>query len=268
MLVSFASVGHAGNERRREPGRCGGWNYGPVEKCLGRMRLLPRLTQGSRRSPWDMGILRQAGTFRPVGGGWGGDAVCGRGAAEGFRHGGITNGTVRIRSAWGKCGAGRQRSGNRSVAPNLEPANDMPPRNANGENSGQRRPKRRRKVGLSSTLPLETPARGHAADGISRFFATAPGVMSRSGILLGPRHRIAAMAAVRPCVRRETANVSGCGARRQRVDSSAAWNTRLRGPNAVMVMPLPPILRSGGRQRGLIRRPLRSFSMGAMATRR
>ena len=93
-----------------------------------------------------MGILRQAGVFRPVGGGWGGEAVCGRGAAGGSRRGGITSGTVGSRNAWGKCGAGRQRSGNGSAAPNLGRASGMPRRNASGENSGHRRPNSHRKA--------------------------------------------------------------------------------------------------------------------------
>ena len=192
-----------------------------------------------------MGILRQAAVFRPVGGGWGGEAVCGRGAAGGFRRGGITSGTAGSRSVPRKCGAGRERSDNRSADPDLRHASDMPRRNVSGADSGRPRPESQRKAGQALGLPPRTrqptPARGHAAEGTRRFFATAWAVMSRGGIRLARRHRIAGTSAARPCVRPATANASGCGARRKRADSSVAWNTRRHGRNAVKVMSRPAV---------------------------
>jgi hypothetical protein len=185
-----------------------------------------------------MGILRQAGTFRPVGGGWGGEAACGRSAAGGFRHGGITSGTVGSRSALRKCDAGRERSGNRSADPDLGHASDMPRRNASGANSGRLRPQDQREANPPLRTRQRTSARGHAAEGIRRFFATVPAVMSRRGIHLALPRRIVGTTAVRPCVRPVTANASGCGARPKRADSSDAWNIRPHGPNAVEIVSL------------------------------
>jgi len=138
----------------------------------------PRAAPREKALPWDMGILRLAGVFRPVRVGWGGEVVCGRDAAGGSRHGGITSGTVGSRSVLGNCGVGRQRNGNRSADLNLRHASDMRRRNTSGENGGQRRPRSHRKASPLPRLYLETPARGHAADGIPRFFAAVPAVMS------------------------------------------------------------------------------------------
>jgi hypothetical protein len=198
-----------------------------------------------------MGILRQAGAFRPVGDGWGGGAVCGRVAAGSSRHGGITSDTAGSRNAWLKCGVGRRRSGNRGAARNLGRASGMPRRSGSGENApegarvpacGWRRPKSQRR----------TRARGHAADGIPRFFATVPAVTSRYGNLLAHRRRIAGTSAARPCVRSATVNASVCGARPQRADSSAVWNTRRHGPNAVKIVLFPAAMCRGGRRCRLI----------------
>ena len=84
-----------------------------------------------------MGILRQPGVSRPVGGGWGGDAVCGRGAGGGSRRGGITSDTAGSRNAWLRCGVGRQRSGNRSAACNLGARQ----RHAEAERQRRKRPR-------------------------------------------------------------------------------------------------------------------------------
>jgi hypothetical protein len=217
-----------------------------------------------------MGILRLAGVFRPVRVGWGGEVVCGRDAAGGSRHGGITSGTVGSQSVLGNCGVGRQRNGNRSADPNLGHASDMRRRNTSGENGGQRRPSSHRKASPLPRLHLKTPARGHAADGIPRFFAAVPAVMSHGGILLAPRRRIAATTAERPCAGPKTANVSGCGARRKRADSSAAWSISQCGPNAVKIVWHRMTIRRNGRRCGLIQSRgilwVRSFSIGAMAT--
>ena len=132
------------------------------------------------------------------------------------------------------------RNGNGSADPNLRDASGTLRRNASGENSGRRQPPSHRKTSLPpGTAPAENRARGHAADGIRRFFATVPAVMSRRGILLASRRRIVATTAVRPCIRLATANVSGCGARPKRADSSAAWNIRPHGPNVVKIVSLP-----------------------------
>jgi hypothetical protein len=217
-----------------------------------------------------MGILRQAGAARPVGGDWGGEAVCGRGAGEGSRRDSITNGTVGSRIASGKCGAGRERSGNGSAVRNLGHASDMWRRNASGENSGPRRLNRHRKASPLPKLHRRTLARGHAAGGIPRFFATVPAVMSPRGILLVPRRRIAGTTAARPCGRPTTANASGCGARPKRGASSDAWNTRPHGPNAVEIVSPSARPPRRGLRRCLARRRgtpwVRSSSIGAMAT--
>ena len=210
-----------------------------------------------------MRILQQFVVSRPVGGGWGGETVCGRGAAGGFRHGSITSSTVEIPSVCGKYAAGREQSGNGSAAPSLRDASDTPRRNVSGENGGQRRPRSRWKA--SPWPRLRSLARGHAAEGIRRFSATVPAVMSRRGILLVPLRRIAATPAARPCIRRATANVSGCGARPKRGNSNATWSTRPHEPNAVESVSLAARLRRGGPWRGLVRRPARSLSIGVMA---
>ena len=193
-----------------------------------------------------MGILRQAGAFRPVGGGWGGEAVCGRGAAGGSRHGGITSGTAGSRNAWRKCGAGRRRSGNRSAGPNLR---------ARQRHAEAERQRRKQRASAGPTPPEGEPAAADAPRSLrvvtqqkasARFFATVPAVTSRRGILLAPRRRIVATTAARPCVRPATANASGCGARPKRADSSVAWNTRPHGPNAVKIVSLPAAWRRGG----------------------
>jgi hypothetical protein len=217
-----------------------------------------------------MGILRQARTFRPVGGGWGGEAVCGRGAAGSFRRGGITSGTAGSRSVSRKCGAGRERSGNRSADPNPGHASDMPRRNASGANSGRLRPrsqpKARQPLGLPPRTRQPTPPRGHAAEGIRGFSVIVPAVMSRCGILLARRRRIVGTTAARPCIEPATASASGCGARPKRGESSAAWNTRPPGSNAAGIVAFPATRSRGGRRRGLVRSPARSYSIGAMAS--
>ncbi len=238
--VPFGRVGRRSGPRR--PCRRGRRDHGPIEECPGRIRLLPGLPQGSRRSPWDMGILRQAEVFRPVGRGWGGEAVCGRGAGGGSRRGSITNGTVGSRNASGRCAVGRQRNGSGSADPKLGRASGTPRRNASGESSGQQRSNSHRRAHLPSRsrrVPRRrTLARGHAADGIRRFFAIVLAVMSRRGIHLAPQRRIVGTTAVRPYVRPAIANASGCGARPKWADSNAAWNIRPHGPNAVKIVSL------------------------------
>jgi hypothetical protein len=197
-----------------------------------------------------MRILQQFVASRPVGGGWGGETVCGRGAAGGFRRGSITSSTVEIPSVCGKYAAGRERSGNGSVAPSLRDASDTPRRNVSGANGGQRRPRSRWKA--RPWPQTRSLARGHAAENIQRFFVTVPAVMSRRGILLVPLRRIVATPAARPCVRPATVNASGCGARPKRGDSNATWSTRPHGPNAAERVSLAARLRRGGPRRGLV----------------
>ncbi len=182
-----------------------------------------------------MGILRQPGVSRPVGGGWGGDAVCGRGASGGSRRGGITSDTAGSRNVWLRCGVGRRRSGNRSAACNLGRASGMRRRSGSGENDPEGALPRR------PGSQWRTRARGHAADGIPRFFATVPAVTSRREIRLARRRRIVGTTAAGPCTRPETANVSGCGARPKRAASSDAWNIRRHGPNAVKIVSRPTV---------------------------
>lgn len=197
-----------------------------------------------------MHILRQAMVSRPVRDGWGGEAVCGRGATGGFRRGGITNGTAEIPSACGRCSDGRQRSGNGSAGPNPRDASGTRRRNASGDNNGHLNLKNHLKTSLPPRTRLRRLARGHAAESFQRFSATVPAVMIPLGILLAPLRRIAGTTAARPCTRPETANASGCGARPKRADSSATWNTRPHGPNAVKVMSLPATWRRGSPCRG------------------
>ena len=169
----------------------------------------PRAAPRESALPWDVRILRQAGVSRPVGCGWDGEAVCGRGVAGGFRRGSITSGTAEIPSACGRCDAGRGRSGNGSAGPNLRDASGTQRRNASGENSGRPRPRGHRKVSLPPRTRLRSLARGHAAEGFRRFSAIVPVVMSLPGILFTPLRRIVATTAARPCIRPATANVSG-----------------------------------------------------------
>jgi hypothetical protein len=165
----------------------------------------PRAAPRESGLPWDVRILRPTGVSRPVEGGWGGEAVCGRGVAGGFRRGGITNGTAKIRSACGRCGVGRGRSGNGSAGPKPRDASGMWRRNASDENSGR----------VSPPCPLKVSprqrslARGHAAESFRRFSATVPAVTSPPGILLALWPRTVAMTAAGLCVRCETANGSG-----------------------------------------------------------
>jgi hypothetical protein len=234
----------------------------------------PRADPRESTLPWDMGILRQTEVSGPAGGGWDGGTVCGRDAAGGFRRGSTTSGTVGSRNALGKCDAGRRRNGNRGADLNRKRANDTPRRNASDENGGHRRPPSHSKANPSSRtrrVPRRrTPARGHAAGGIRRFFAIVPAVTSHCGIHLAPRRRIVATTAARPCVRPETANVSGCGARPKRGASNAAWNTGPHEPSAVQSMAHAGTWRRRGRRRRLVRSRgtlwVRSFSIGAMAT--
>ena len=203
-----------------------------------------------------MGILRQAEVSRPAGGGWDGGLVCGRAAGGDSRRGSTTSGTVGSRNALGRYAAGRQRNGSGSAVTNLRRASDTPRRNANGENSGhQRLPSQGKAIPSPQNrrvLPWPTAARGHAAGGISRFFVIVPAVMSRREIRLARRRRIAATTAGRPCVRPATVNVSGCGARRKRAASNAAWNTAPHGPNASEIVSLPATWRRCDPRRGLI----------------
>ena len=266
--VAFGGAGHGGTQRSPcGRGRAEPWaDRGVPEEDATPPRAGPR----ESALPWDACILRQTGAFRPAGGGWGGEAVCGRGAAGGFRRGGITSGTAGSRNALRKCDAGRRRNGNRSADPNRAYASDMPRRNASGENGGHRRPSSHPKASPSSRTwrasRQRTPARGHAAEGIRRFFATVPAAMSPCGILLAHRRRTVATTAVRPCVGPGTANVSGWGARRKRAGSNAVWNTGPHGPSAGVIVPLPATWHPDVPWRGRIRRPGRSFSIGAMAT--
>ena len=156
-----------------------------------------------------MCILRQVGVFRPVGGDWGGEAVCGRSVAGGFRRGGITDDTAEIPSACGRCNAGMQQSGSRSAGPNPRDARGTRRRSASGESSGHLSPRSHLKVRLPLRTRLRRLARGHAAKKLPRFFVTAQAVTNPSGILLVPLRRIVAMTVARPCVRPGTANVSG-----------------------------------------------------------
>ena len=169
----------------------------------------PRAAPRESDLPWDVRILRQARVSRPVGGGWGGEAVCGRSAAGGFRRSDITNGTAEIQSACGRCDVGRGRSGNGSAGPNPRDASGTRRRNANGENNGRLSPKSHRTMGLPPRTRLRSLVRGHAAESFRRFSATVPAVTSHSGILLVPRRRTVATTAARPCVRPETVSVSG-----------------------------------------------------------
>jgi hypothetical protein len=204
--VPLGRVGHRGGQRLLL-GR-GERSHGPIEECPERTRLLSGLTQGSKALPWDMSILRRAGAAGPVGDGWGGEAVCGKGAVEDLRRGGITSGTAKIPSAGGRCVAGRQPSGNASAGPRARDASGMPRRNVGVANSGRTRPPSRRKADPPRTR-RRSPARGHAASGIRRFSAIAPAVMSPPEILLASQHRIVGTTAAGPCVRPETVNASG-----------------------------------------------------------
>jgi hypothetical protein len=180
-------------------GRGGSWRHATVAARPWRAEALadrgvpeedttpPRADPRESTLPWDIGILQQAGRSGPAGRGWGGEAVCGRDAAGGFRRGSTTSGTVGSRNALGKCDAGRRRNGNRSADLNWRRASDMPKRNASGENGGRRRPRSCRKT-RPPPWPWRishrrTPARGHAAGGMRRFFATVPAVTSHCGIL-------------------------------------------------------------------------------------
>jgi len=168
----------------------------------------PRAAPREQAFPWDVRILRPAGVSRPVEGGWDGESVCGKGVAGDFRRGGVTNGTAKIPSAGGRCGVGRQPSGNGSAAPRARDASGMRRRNASGENSGRLRPPSHRKVNLPSRRRPRSPARGHAAESFRRISAIVPVVTSPSGILLAFRPRTVAMTAAHACVGSETANGS------------------------------------------------------------
>jgi hypothetical protein len=169
----------------------------------------PRAAPRERTFPWDERILQPARVSRPVEGGWGGEAVCGRGVVGGFRRGGITNGTAKTRNAGRRCGVGRQPSGNASAAPRARDASGMPKRSASGENSGRLRPPSHRKVSPPSPRRPRRAARGHAEESSRRISVTVPAVMSPSGIRLALGRCIVATIAADACVRPETASVSG-----------------------------------------------------------
>lgn len=198
----------------------------------------PRAAPGSHHLPWDSYSISATRVRLPdpathgARGGWDGEFAFARDAGGGFRHGGITNATARTRNAGGRCVAGRRPNGSGNAGPIPWDADGTPRRNASGGRgpccARCAQPGLARRTDAKPRLPTlpRTPARGHAAKGCPRFFATAPAVMSHRGILPGWRLRTVATAAVRPWSRPGIASASGCGASGKRAASNAASNTR------------------------------------------
>lgn len=191
----------------------------------------PRADPREQALPWDMSILRQTGVARPGRAAWDGGGVCGKGAADSIALRGTTNAIAGSRIACGKCGAGRGRSVSASAGRNRGDDRGTPRRNAGGVPRRVSHPEEATRVRPPRRLRILSPARGHAATGTRKFSATGPAVMSPHARRV--MRATAARSARQPCVRRRTANASGCGATAMRADSNAAWSTKNRGPNAV-----------------------------------
>lgn len=207
----------------------------------------PRADPREQTLPWDMPILPQTEFARPGRAGWDGDGVCGKGAADPFAPRGTTNATASSRIACGKCSAGRRRNVNASAERNRRDDRGTPRRNASGGPAHRgRREAHRRQRRLPRRLRIVGPACGHAANGIRKFSAT--GLAVTSPRVMRVTRATAARSAPQPCVRRRTANASGCGATAMPADSNAAWSTNWRRPNAVNAV-RPQNVPLGGRRR-------------------
>ena len=203
----------------------------------------PRAAPGSRHLPWDMRSIPRKQACPPGVGGWDGESVSARAAGGDFRHGGITNATAKSRNVWGRCVAGRQPSGSGNAGPILGDASGMPRRNASDGSGRHFRSMERREAMPRRPKAPATRSRGHAAEGIPRFFVIVPVVMSPRENLLGWSLRTVATPAVWPWIRPETVNASGCGATAKRAASYAASNTKLREPNVAAGVPFRAIPR-------------------------
>ena len=179
-----------------------------------------------------MCILRKTERVRPGGGGWGGEHACAKDAAGDFGRRSITNVTAEIRIAGGRCDVGKPPNGNASVGPNRK--GDSGTRRPNA-GDGQRVLPQASHADATGSPPRRrsSPARGHAAEGSRRFFATVRGATKRR--LSSRMHAIATRPARRPCVKLRIASASGSDATPKRASSSVGRSINRRGCDAAKV---------------------------------
>ena len=115
----------------------------------------------------------------------------------------------------------------------LKGVSGTPRQNASDVKGRRLRPLRRRRAKPRQRTPPRSPARGHAAKNIPKFFAIARDVTNPCGTLLAPQHAIAATPVAWPWSERGIVNASGCCAIVKWAASSVAWNTRPHEPSVV-----------------------------------